>query len=396
MPDAPPLLSLLADRHRRVKAGHPWIYSNEIAMVAEAKALPPGTLVRVAAASGEDLGRFLFNPRTLIAARRIAEPGGGAIDAEFLAARIDRAKALRETLYPAPYYRLVHAEADGLPGVVVDRYGDVLVAEISSAGMARLETALLEALRRVIEPRAIVLRADGAARALEGLPAEPARIIGTIDGPVELIENGSRFQIDPAGGQKTGWFFDQRENRAQVAALAKGARVCDLFCYAGGFGIQALMAGAEHALLVDRSALALETARQGAALNHVAARADFRAGDVFAVLEDLAARGERFDIVVADPPAFVKSKKDLAVGLKAYRKLNRLAAALVAPGGYLFSASCSHNVETQAFGQEVRAGVQRAGRGGRVLREAGAAPDHPAHLFLPETAYLKALLLQLD
>jgi 23S rRNA (cytosine1962-C5)-methyltransferase len=391
-----PTVRLLPGHDKRVALGHPWIYSNEIAMDAAAKALPPGILVNLVTANGKNLGIGTFNPHTLVAARIFSRDIGTRIDTGFLATRIERALSLRRRLYDEPYYRVVHAEADGLPGLVVDRFGDVLACQINTAGLARLEDELIAALKRVFEPRAIVLRNDTAARALEGLAGEERVASGTLTPPIEIIENGARFLIDPLAGQKTGWFYDQRENRRFVARLAAGARVLDLYCFGGGFGIEAALAGADRVVAIDRSEAALEWAAASAKLNGVDERCRFTRGEAFAELEWLHGEGERFDVVIADPPAFARSKKDLGPALRGYRKLARMAAALVAKGGVLFIASCSHQVEPEAFAQEVRRGMRDAQREGRVIASSGAAPDHPVHPFLPESAYLKAETLILD
>jgi len=391
-----PTIQMLPDRHRRLRAGHPWAYSNELALSAAAKALEPGSLVRLQAANGEPLGLASFNARTLIAGRLLTRQSDAAIDVDFFAARLRAALDLRARLFQRPFYRLVHAEADRLPGLVVDRYGDVLVAQLNTAGMQRLEAPLVAALHTVLAPRAILLRNDSPARALEGLESEVRLAHGELEEPVLIEENGTRFPVDLMGGQKTGWFFDQRDNRAAVAALAEGGEMLDLFTYAGGFAIQAARAGARAVTMLDRSKPALARAMEAARLNAVADIFQTVAEDALAAAERMAGEGKRFDLVVADPPAFVKSKKDLGVGLRAYRKLARDAAQLVRPGGFLFLASCSHNVEPAAFAEEVSHGLSAARRSGRILRQAGAAADHPVHPFLPESAYLKALLLQLD
>jgi 23S rRNA (cytosine1962-C5)-methyltransferase len=391
-----PTIQMLPDRHRRLRAGHPWAYSNELALSAAAKALEPGSLVRLQAANGEPLGLASFNARTLIAGRLLTRQSDAAIDVDFFAARLRAALDLRARLFQRPFYRLVHAEADRLPGLVVDRYGDVLVAQLNTAGMQRLEAPLVAALHTVLAPRAILLRNDSPARALEGLESEVRLAHGELEEPVLIEENGTRFPVDLMGGQKTGWFFDQRDNRAAVAALAEGGEMLDLFTYAGGFAIQAARAGARAVTMLDRSKPALARAMEAARLNAVADICQTVAEDALAAAERMAGEGKRFDLVVADPPAFVKSKKDLGVGLRAYRKLARDAAQLVRPGGFLFLASCSHNVEPAAFAEEVSHGLSAARRSGRILRQAGAAADHPVHPFLPESAYLKALLLQLD
>jgi 23S rRNA (cytosine1962-C5)-methyltransferase len=391
-----PTITLQPGRHKRAEAGHPWVYSNEIAMDAAAKALPPGTLVTLRKAGGEPMGVASFNAHTLVAARILDRDAQRPIDRAFFAARLESALTLRRRLYAEPYYRLVHAEADGLPGIVADRFGDVLVAQLNTAGMARLEAEWLAACDAVLAPRAILLRNDSPARALEGLEPELRVAQGAIDGPIELVENGARFLADPREGQKTGWFFDQRDNRRFVAGLSKGARVLDLYCYAGGFAIAAALAGADQVLALDRSEAALALAAQSAELNGLGERCRFQRADAFGEVSRLGAQGERFDVVIADPPAFVKSKKDLGPGLRGYRKLARLAATLVQPGGVLFIASCSHNVEPPDFAEAVRRGLEDAGRSGRILRSSGAAPDHPVHPWLPESAYLKAQALVLD
>jgi 23S rRNA (cytosine1962-C5)-methyltransferase len=401
MPDSAPAstrpsILFQRERHARLMAGHPWAYSNEIAMTAEAKALEPGSLVTLRTAAGEPIGTAMFNPRPLVSARMLTRDTNQAIDRGFLAARLEHALALRARLVDAPFYRLIHAEADGLPGLVIDRFGDAVVVQINSAGIERLREPLLGALEDVLAPRAIVLRSDASARTSEGLPAETVAVHGSLDDALVLHENGCRFRVDLQAGQKTGWFYDQRDNRAAVGALAAGQRVLDLFAYGGGFGVLAAARGAAEVVMVDRSKPALALAAASAALNNVEARCRTLEGEGFATLEAMAASRETFDIVIADPPAFVKTRKDLAVGIRAYRKLTRLAAGLVRPGGFLFVASCSHNVEPAAFAEQVCGGLSRARRSGRILRSAGAAPDHPVHPFLPESAYLKALLLQLD
>jgi len=376
-----PTVRMLPSRHKRLKGGHPWAFSNEIAMDQAAKAIQPGTPVRLATAAGEPLGTAMFNPRTLIAARLLSRDPDAAVDRHYFQAALERALGLRERLFEAPFYRLVHAEGDGLPGLIVDRYGDVAVAQINTAGLDLLTDEILAALDAVIAPRAVVLRNVGAGRRAEGLDEAVRVTKGAVDGPIALVENDATFFADVAEGQKTGWFYDQRDSRAFVASLARGGRVLDLYSYVVG---------------IDRSDAALALATRAAEANGVASVCRFEKREVFTHAEHLIAAGERFDVVVADPPAFVKSKKDLAAGARGYRKLARQAAALVAPGGILFIASCSHNVGPELFAEEVRRGMAEAGRGGRILRAAGAGADHPVHPFLPETAYLKSLTLMLD
>jgi len=389
-------ITLRPEAHRRLLFGHPWVYSNEIVMDAAAKALPPGSIVRLLRADGEPLALAFFNPHPLIAARILTRRVDAAIDAGFLAARLTRARALRDRLYEQPFYRLIHAEADGFPGTVVDRFGGLLVAQVNSAGMELLLPALLEAFERVLRPEAVLLRCDSSARGLEGLESYVKLAKGHLEGPVELHENGVQFLADPSGGQKTGWFFDQRDNRAAVARLSAGLSFLDLYSYAGGFALAAAAAGAREVTAVDRSEAALALAEKSAAMNGLQDRCRFRRAEAFEELERLGAQGTRFGVVVADPPAFVKSKKELKQGARGYRKLARLAAAVVEPSGFLFIASCSHNMPVEEFERQVARGLVDAGREGRILRAAGAAPDHPVHPALPESAYLKSLVLQLD
>jgi 23S rRNA (cytosine1962-C5)-methyltransferase len=390
-----PLIRLNPGADRRVKAGHPWAFSNEIAMTAGARAIPPGSVVRLEGDDGMKHGAWHFNPHSLIAARWLdADPMAGC-DAGWFAARLGQCLALRERLFDAPFYRLVHAEADGLPGLVVDRYGDALAVQANTAGMDRALPDILAALRELVAPRVVVARNDAAVRKLEGLEEGVALLQGA-DGTATVEEGGLSFPVDLLGGQKTGWFFDQRENRARVAALVDGARVLDAYSYAGGFGVLAACRGARAVTLLDRSEPALAIAMRAAARNGVEALCTALRGEVFAELERMMAAGERFDVVVADPPAFVKSKKDLGAGARGYRKLARLAAALVAPGGFLFIASCSHHVDVPNFAEQVSRGLDDAARGGRILCTTGAGADHPVHPHLPESAYLKAQLLQLD
>jgi 23S rRNA (cytosine1962-C5)-methyltransferase len=381
---------------RRALTGHPWIFSNELVMDADAKALPPGEIVTVQRHDGRALGVGLFNPHSLIAVRLLTRDASRAIDEDFLRKRLKRALKLRDHLVGAPYYRLIHAEADGLPGCVVDRFGDVLVIEPNSAGMDRLTDALAGALDRLLKPKAIVISGDGPARALEGLAPVHRMAKGALAEPIEVLEHGAHFLADPAEGQKTGWFYDQRDNRMLAARFARDADVLDLYSYSGGFGIQAGRQGAKSVLCIDRSAPALKLVRQAAEKNDLAQRLSTATAEAFEFLDQAAAEHRTFDLVIADPPAFAKSKKDFHQGSRAYRKLARQCAARVRNGGFLFLASCSHHMPAEEFRTQVARGLHEAGRSGRILFATGAAPDHPVHPMLPESAYLKALLLQVD
>ena len=395
-PAARPSVILLPGRHRRAESGHPWIYSNEVRMDAAAKALAPGALATLRRADDSALGVAMFNPHTLLSARLLDRDAARPIGRRFFVRRLRRALHLRERMFDVPYYRLVHAEADGLPGLIVDRFGAVLVVQSNTAGMARLEPLVLDALEELLEPAAIVLRNDSSARTLEGLSSETSVARGILEGSVWVPENGAVFHADLIAGQKTGWFFDQRDNRRFVAAMAAGARVLDLYCFSGGFAVRAAHANAAAVLGIDRSEPALALAAETARRNGVAEICRFQRAEAFGEAARLAAANERFDIVIADPPAFAKSRKDVRAALRGYRKLARLAASVTASGGILFLASCSFNVGAAEFNESVRRGLGDAGRNGRIIRVAGADADHPIHPALPETAYLKTMTLVLD
>jgi 23S rRNA (cytosine1962-C5)-methyltransferase len=390
-----PLIRLNPGADRRIRAGHPWAYSNEIAMSPAARAIPPGSVVRLEGDDGQRHGAWHFNPHSLIAARLLDADPAAPCDGAWFAARLARCLKLRERLFGAPFYRLVHAEADGLPGLVVDRYGDALAVQANTAGMDRALPMIVEALTGLVGPRVIVGRNDSAVRRLEGLEESVALLHGA-DGGAEVEEAGLRFPVDLLGGQKTGWFFDQRPNRAMVARLAAGASVLDAFCHLGGFGLAAAAAGAASVTLLDRSEHALDLAMQAATRAGFADRVTPLKAEALEQLERMLASGRRFDIVVADPPAFAKTRKDIPAALKGYAKLARLSAGLVAPGGLLFIASCSHHVGVADFAEAVAWGVHRARRPARILASVGAGPDHPVHPALPESAYLKGQLLALD
>jgi 23S rRNA (cytosine1962-C5)-methyltransferase len=374
-----------------VKGGAPWVFSNEIIMDAAAKSLAPGTLVELAGADSAKLGAGYFNPKSLIAVRLLAKPDA-EIDTDFFYEKLRHALHLRDRFYSAPFYRLVHAEGDGLPGVVIDRFGDTAVVQITTAGMERLKDVVLNALDAATAPKAVLLRNDVPSRALEGLDSYVRAASGDVPQRIQLEENGIVYFADLSGGQKSGWYYDQRANRAFMANFATGARVLDAYCYSGGFGVLAAARGAKEVVGLDSSESALTLATEAAAANGVSERCRFVKCDVFEELERMAASRERFDVVICDPPPFVPARKDLEPGARAYRKLARLAAQLVAPGGFLMLASCSHNIPAERFAAESAAGVSRNRRNAALVHESGAGPDHPAHPMLPETAYLKALV----
>jgi 23S rRNA (cytosine1962-C5)-methyltransferase len=391
---AHPLIRIKPKEGRRARAGAPWIFSNEINMDVGTKALAPGTLVHVQGDDGQNFGTGYFNPKSLIAVRLLDPASNQRIDAAFFAGRLKRALSIREAIYDAPFYRLVHAEGDGLPGLVIDRFGDLCSVQVTTAGMEALTPALLEALDSVIAPETVILRNDTPSRALEGLENYVRVAKGEVPSRVTVVENGVRYFADLSAGQKSGWYYDQRDNHAFMAKLASGRSVLDAYCYAGSFAIAAGLGGAKEVVGLDSSQAALALAEEAAKANGIAAQ--FVKADVFEELERLGARGDKFDIVIADPPPFVKARKDLEAGAKAYRKLARLAAAVTAPGGFLFLASCSHNMPADRFALECGIGILRGERQAALIHQSGAGADHPVHPLLPETAYLKALVYALD
>ncbi|HTC83588.1 MAG TPA: class I SAM-dependent rRNA methyltransferase [Rhizomicrobium sp.] len=380
-------------KRARARDGSPWIFSNEIRMDQAAKTLLPGAVVNVRGEDGRAFGTGYFNPKSLIAVRLLSGDCDAAVDVGFFAQRLKHALTLRRAVYDKPFYRLCHAEGDGLPGLVIDRFDDTLTVQTGTAGMERQIEAIAAALDEILRPKTILLRNDAPSRALEGL--DP--YVRTVKGEgrrIAVEENGARYIADLAEGQKTGWYYDQRDNRAFMARLAKARTVLDAYSYTGGFGILAAKAGAKEVVCLDSSAPALALAEESARANAVSIKAV--KADVFEELERLKSAGERFDVVLADPPPFVKSKKDLEPGAKAYRKLARLAAEVTAPGGFVMVASCSHNIPPERFAQECAQGLVRAGRPATMIRQAGAGPDHPVRPLLPESAYLKALVYALD
>jgi len=379
-----------------LRHGFPWVYADELVLDRRTKALAPGSFARLEDAERRPLGMVTVNPRSKIVARMMDRDPEAEIDRGWIAARLARAFTLRERLFPDPCYRLVHAEADGLPGLVIDRFGAAAVIQPNAAWAESALPRIAAALTEVTGIAKIVKNGTGRARGLEGLDEETAVLEGEVTGPVRVPMNGATYLADLLGGQKTGLFLDQRDNHAFAARLARGARVLDVFSHVGGFGLAALAAGAERALAVDGSAAALDLARAGAEAGGVADRFETRQGDAFAVLEALADEATRFELVICDPPAFAPSRQALAAGLRAYERVARLAAPLVAPGGFLVLCSCSHAVDLGAFRNASARGIGRGGRRGQILHTGFAGPDHPQLPQLAETGYLKALFFRLD
>lgn len=375
--------------------GAPWVYADQVVMDRRTRAIAAGEVVVVEDAARTPLGAAAFNGASKIALRMLDRDPAASIDRAWFAARLARALALREALFDAPFYRLVHAEADGLPGVVIDRFGEAAAIQPNAAwAEARLDD-LAAALTDVAGVRTLVKNGTGRARGLEGLPEETAVLSGALAGPVEVPMNGAIYLADLAQGQKTGLFYDQRPNHAFAARLGRGRSVLDVFAHVGGFGLAALAAGATGALAVDGSAPALALAEAGARASGVADRFETRRGDAFDAMAALAAEGRRFGLVVCDPPAFAPAKPALEAGLRAYERVARLGAGLVEEGGFLVLCSCSHAADLARFREASLRGVGRAGRRPQILRTGFAGPDHPTHPMLAESAYLKALFLRL-
>ena len=395
-PDTRPVVRLRPKAEARaIRHGFPWVYADELVTDRRTKALAPGTLAQLEDAQRAPLGLVTVNPNSRIIARMLDRDPDTRIDGAWLEARLARALQLRERLYDKPFYRLVHAESDGMPGVVIDRFGAAAVIQPNAAWAEQHLDLIVAALRAVTGVETVFKSASGRARRLEGLDEQSGLLCGALDGPIPVEMNGATYLADLAGGQKTGLFFDQRENHAFAARLARDARVLDVFSHVGGFGLAALAGGAASALCVDGSGPALELARAGAEHMGASARFDAVQEDAFAALERLGQEGAQFELVICDPPAFVPAKSALDAGLRAYERVARLAAPLVAEGGVLGLCSCSHAADLVKFRNASARGIGRAGRRGQIIHTGYAGPDHPVMPHLAESGYLKAVFFRL-
>ena len=378
---------------RRLKMGYPWVFRSEVHNAKEAEALAPGSLVDFTREKGDFVGRGYYNPKPQLVGRVLTLKPEENIERFFIYHLVESALVYRDRLYNQPYYRLIHAESDGMPGLIVDRFGDVLVAQVNSAGMENLWPLIESALKSLLRPKAIVLKNDTGAREQEGLLESVSVVFGELppDGIITIQEGEAKFLVDVIKGQKTGWFFDQRDNRAWAARLAQSGALLDVFCHTGGFGIAAARAGAQTVTFVDASWEALMMVDKNTALNGVAEKCNTIEGKAFDMMEKLPQFGRKYDVVCVDPPAFIKSKKDLGPGMKGYQKLATLAAPLVERSGFLFFASCSYHADTRHLIEVVSNGLAKSGRPFQLIKTSGAGPDHPVHPMLPETGYLKAL-----
>ncbi|WP_198244375.1 class I SAM-dependent rRNA methyltransferase [methane-oxidizing endosymbiont of Gigantopelta aegis] len=389
MPQHPELF-LKKHEEKRLKQGHLWVFSNEIDnQRSPLSQFNAGDIVTLKDAQGKALGTAYVNPNTLICARLLSRKPDLKIAGSFFKNRLMTALSLRQRLFDKPFYRLVFAESDGLPGLIIDRFGDVLSLQINTAGMERFKDILLTSLIDLLAPTAIIVKNDNSSRQLEGLSTESEVIYGTVPEPVIIEENHARFYVDILNGQKTGWFYDHRVSRARLAALSRQQTVLDLFSYSGAWGIPAAMAGASKVTCVDSSEQALKNAQHSAKLNHVSEQMQFAQQDVFDFLKQAREQKQRYDIIVLDPPALIKRKKDFKAGFEAYRRLNHLALQVLNKQGILISASCSYHLNRANLHEILRSSARHIDRHLLFFETQGQGPDHPIHPALAESEYLK-------
>ena len=378
---------------RRLKAGHLWIYSNEVdTKTSPLKSFEVGEQVLIENAEGKKLGTGYINPNSLICARLVSRDSKYILDKSLLVHRIKVALSLREKLFDAKSYRLVFGDSDGLPGLLVDRFGDVVVAQMSTAGMEAVKDDIVEALVKVLNPTGVLLKNDGSGRRLESLPEYVEVAYGEVPDNVELEENGVKFKAPVMTGQKTGWFYDHRLNRDRMRHYVKGKRVLDVFSYVGGWGVQCAAFGASDVVCVDSSEQATDLVHENAELNGVGDKVGTVQGDALTILKALRDEGEKFDVVIIDPPAFIKKKKDIKSGEQAYRRINEMAMRLLEKDGILVSCSCSMHLQTDVLFDALRAGSRHVDRNLQIIEQGHQGPDHPILPAIPETQYLKAVI----
>jgi 23S rRNA (cytosine1962-C5)-methyltransferase len=386
-------VQLKKNEDRRLRAGHLWIYSNEIDITeTPIKGVEAGTLCRFADNRGKILGIGYINPTALLCGRLLTGKADATIDLNWFSRRLQSALNLRKRIYPTPHYRMVFGDSDGLPGLVVDRYDDVLVVQLTTAGMEQLKPLVIDALTRVLKPRGILLRNDTSAREIEGLSSYE-EVIGDVPEMVDLVESGVPFKAPIRGGQKTGWFYDQHLNRDRLEPYSKDARVLDVFSYVGAWAVRAAKFGASEIACVDSSKLALDSAKINAELNGFSV--ETHQGEALDVLKRLRGEGKLYDVVVVDPPALIKRKRDTDAGTEHYAALNRQAIQLLAPDGILISCSCSFHMEASELQRILLREARAAGRRLQILEQGGQAQDHPVHPAIPETKYLKSFVCRL-
>lgn len=386
-------LYLKKNADRRLRAGHLWIYSNEVDVThSPLNGFEAGQAIAIYSYNNNLLGNGYINPHSLICARLISRDPQYHLNRSLLMQRLNRALSLRAYLFDKPFYRLVYGESDGLPGLVVDRFGEVVVVQITTAGMERVRADVVAVLEEVLTPRAIVLRNDSPVRALENLDSYVEVVQGTLPPEVLIEENGVLFKVSVLDGQKTGWFYDHRLNRARMCRYVKRQRVLDLFSYSGAWGIQAAVAGAREVWCVDSSQKALNCLHENAVLNGITEKLTILQGDAFNTLKILRSEGQKFDVVILDPPAFIKRKKDQKEGELAYRRLNQMAIQVLNKEGFLVSASCSLHLQRMTFLELIWAASRHVDRHLQVLEQGHQSPDHPIHPAIPETGYIKTFI----
>ncbi len=386
-------LSLKKYEDRRLREGHLWIYSNEVDTAkTPLKTLEAGEQVIIEDVTGKKLGIATVSPNSLICARLVSRDVKHPLDKSLIVYKLNQALSLRERFYDEPYYRLVYGDSDGLCGLVVDRFGDYCVVQTTTVGMERLKDDIVQALVKVLNPTGILFKNDSKARALEGLESYIEVAYGDVPKLLPLVENGVKFVAPAHEGQKTGWFYDHRESRAQLQRVVKGKRVLDVFSYAGSWGIQAAAFGAADVTCIDASEFALDIVKQNAALNGLEDKVHTLQGDAFQMLTELKQQGEQFDVIILDPPAFMQKRKDHANGLQAYRRINELAMRLLVRDGILVSGSCSMHLKTEELVDVIRGASRHLDKTAQVVFIGGQGADHPVHPAIPETSYLKCVM----
>ena len=393
MSDALPVVFLKRNEDRRIRKGHPWVFSNEIdTRRSPLEQFSPGDAVELRSDNGASVGSGYINPASLIAVRLLGRGRNVTLTRSLLERRLQQAASLRARLFEHPYYRLVYSESDALPGLVVDRYDRDLVVQVGTAGMERAIPKLIPLLKTLFVPRSIVLRNDIPSRKLEGLALGVEALHGQPPSELAVVENGLHFSVDASLGQKTGWFFDQRLNRAKLQRYAPGLRVLDVFCYAGGFAVNAAAAGAAEVWAIDASQPALDRVRHNAGLNDLQTDVRTLCGDAFKILDELVVAGEKFDLIVVDPPALIPRRKDRKAGTRAYERVNATALALLGADGLLMSASCSYHLSRKDLENAVYEAARKSARRLQFIEAGGQGPDHPVRPSMPESDYLKLVV----
>ncbi len=387
------VLRLKKREERRIQSGHGWIFSNEIdTQQTPLKGLEPGAPATVTSVNGKFLAHVYVNPHSLIAARVTSRRANEPFNATVLRARLGHALELREALYPKPYYRWVHSEGDFLPGLTVDRYGETLVVQITTAGMEHYRDDIVDALQTLSGAANIYLRNDASVRELEHLPLYREWVLGIATDTLTINENDLDFEVPAELGQKTGWFYDHRDSRNAIKDWVKGKRVLDLYTYLGAFGLNAAVAGAESVLAIDASETAVNAANANAKRNGLESNFTAKASDAVEAMRTLFEERERFDVVILDPPAFIKRRKDRDAGMRHYALNNRLAMRLLNPGGIILSASCSQALSHEELIQQMRLGTPKGSLGLQLLSTLRQGADHPVHASMPETLYLTGVI----